>query len=110
MAPPQFVYFHVGSDIALPTLLVRSIRATNRNALIYQCSDTTSPAAAGVDHIFRIPGDTSKLIAYRAQAYAELKLTDAAIYLDTDMLVVAPFDVSDLVKNHDVALCLREFG
>ena len=110
MSRPQFVYLHVGNDASFPTLLVRSIRASNKDAVIYQCSDTKSPAAAGIDHIFRLPGDASKLIAFRAQAYAELNLTDPAIYMDTDMLVVSRLDVSGLVKDHDVALCLREFG
>ena len=49
MPRSQFAFLHVGNDISLPTLLVRSIRATNKNAVIYQCSDTGSPAAAGID-------------------------------------------------------------
>src|SRR4051794_26051768 len=110
MSRSQFVYLHVGNDISFPTLLVRSIRASNKNAVIYQCSDANSSAAAGIDHIFRLTGDASKLIAFRAQAYAELNLKKPAIYLDTDMLVVSPLDVSGIVKDCDVALCLRQFG
>ena len=49
-------------------------------------------------------------MTFRLLAFSELRLTTAAIYLDTDMLVVAPLDVKGLLGENDVALCLREFG
>jgi len=110
MSRPQFVYLHVGNDISFPTLLVRSIRVSNKDAVIYQCSDLDSPAIAGVDHISRVSGNAKNLMTFRLQAFSELNLTAPAIYLDTDMLVVAPLDVKDLLGGNDVALCQREFG
>src|SRR5712671_1018179 len=110
MSRPQFVYLHVGNDNSFPTLLVRSIRVSNKDAVIYQCSDLDSPAIAGVDHISRVSGNAKNLMTFRLQAFSELNLTAPAIYLDTDMLGVAPLDVKDLLGGNDVALCQREFG
>jgi hypothetical protein len=106
----QFVFLHVGNDIGFPTLLVRSIRATNQDAVIYQCTDSDSPPIVGINHLLRVNGDTRNLMTFRLQAFSELGLTSPAIYLDTDMLVIAPIDVNTLLAGNDVALCQREFG
>jgi hypothetical protein len=107
---PIFVFFHVGSDLATPEMLVRSIRHTNPGAEIIQCSDLITGKINGVDRVHRIDGDANNLMTFRLAGFASLNLDHAAIYLDTDMLVVRGLDPAALLADCRVRLCRRDFG
>ena len=104
-----FVFLHVGQESLLPGILTRSIRARDRNARIIQCSDSGSPAVALVDDSRRFDGDADKLMTFRLRCFAELGLTEPALYLDTDMMLLRPVRVDELLDDCDAALCRREF-
>jgi hypothetical protein len=108
--PQTFVFFHIGSDISMPTMLVETIRLTNADTEIIQCSDAHSPAVHGVSRVDRGEYDPKHLMIGRLKAFAQLALTSPALYLDTDMLVVRPIDVSALLNQHRVSFCHRSFN
>lgn len=106
---PAFVFFHVGADIGVPTLLVQSIRAMHSQSEVIQCSDAGSPAVAGVDAVRRFEGDSANLMTFRLACFAALERCEPAIYLDTDMLCVRPVNPAMILGDHDVGVCKREF-
>jgi hypothetical protein len=104
-----FVFLHVGPAAELPTLLVRSIRLFHENPEIVQCSDQTTLPVPGVTELRRFQGDTSNLMTFRLEAFAGLEWHGPALYLDTDMLCVAPIDPVGELLACDVAVCRRDF-
>ena len=42
----NFYFFHVGSDVSLPEMLVGSIKISNPKSKIYQITDNDSPYRA----------------------------------------------------------------
>jgi hypothetical protein len=107
---PAFVFLHVGFDLTMPTLLVRSLRTVHGQAEIIQCSDQSSPVVGGVDAVHRIAGDTGNLMTFRLASFAGLNRSCPAFYLDTDMLCVKPLDPEASLDGCDVAVCSREFN
>jgi hypothetical protein len=107
----MFVFFHVGEDIAQPTAMVFSIRAHNPDATIIQVTDDTTPAVPGVSRVFVTQGNRQYLMQWRTNAFAELGLTEPAMYMDTDMIVRHPISPSALLKGWGpVAMTRREFN
>jgi hypothetical protein len=104
-----FVFFHVGADISLPTMLAKSISETNPESLIIQCSDKHTPKIEQATEIEIFEGDPSNLMTYRISAFSKLKIDQPAIYLDTDMLVMKKLDIKNILGTYDVKLCQREF-
>lgn len=105
-----FVFFHVGQDVRLPTMLTHSIRKTNRNAQIIQCSDRETQKVDGVDAIHRDNVNPSSLMTARLQGFSNLRLVEPAIYLDTDMLVLKAIRVRELLCGRRVSFCARSFN
>jgi len=103
------VFLHVGNDTAQPTILAQSIRAQNPDARIIQCTDPETPAVHGADEVKRLDGNTEHLMVYRLQCFSKLGLTELAIYLDTDMICVAPLDPVTLLDGFDAAVCERSY-
>jgi hypothetical protein len=104
-----FVFFHVGDDISQPAMLVESIVRTNGDCKVIQCTDNKSPVVPGVSEIKRFSGDISKLMVFRLQAFAELALSEPAIYLDTDMLVLRKVEIDTLIRDKNALMCERFF-
>lgn len=104
-----FVFLHLGGD-PLVKLLVRSIDKTNRDARVIQCTDPHTGQVPGTTEVYRYEGDTSNLMTFRLKAFSELRLQEPAIYLDTDMLVLAKLEPQDILGEADVACCERSFG
>lgn len=109
MNAPQIAFLHVGSDTVCPTVLVRSLRASNPNARIIQCSDRASPAVAGVDEVARFDSDPSRLMTFRLEAFAGLAIRQPTFFLDTDMICLQPLDPAAALQGQDVAVCRREY-
>ncbi len=105
----KFVFFHVGAENDVPMMLVASIKAKNPKAEIIQCSDWGTLPVPGVSRVHRVSGDGSRLMTFRVAAFADLKLSEPAIYLDTDMLVAAEIRPSEILKNCEILLCRRDF-
>ncbi len=106
---PIFVFFHIGEDIETPSMLVRSLRITNPSATVLQCSDSSTKVVPSVDSVFRSEVDAEYLMLGRLQLFSELKLTQPAFYLDTDMLVLRRLSPSKILTDFSVAVCQRQF-
>lgn len=107
---PTFVFFHVGDDVSLPSMLVDSINWTNPGAEIVCCTDSNTPDIPKVTRRVEVAGDRGRLMTYRLDAFSKSRVEGAALYLDTDMLVLRPIDPSSLLGDHEIAMCLRSFG
>lgn len=105
----NFVFLHVGEEPNVE-LFVRSIQLTNPGSRIIQCSDNNTKQIDGVSDVFRLDTDAKNLMTFRLQAFADLRLREPAIYLDTDMLVLGKIEPDRLLENHEVACCERSFG
>lgn len=106
---PTFVFFHVGHDLNV-NLLVKSIKATNPNAQIIQCSDFSTTKIDGVTDIFRLVSDVNNLMTLRLEIFSKLKLDYPAIYIDTDMLILKEVQINSLLNSYDVVCCQRSFA
>ncbi|MBC8337673.1 MAG: hypothetical protein H8E39_03185 [Alphaproteobacteria bacterium] len=104
-----FVFLHVGDDTDLPEILSRSIRAQNPNARIIQCTDSETPDVKGADEVSRHDGNPEMMMTFRLQAFSRLRLREPALYLDTDMICVAPIDPMDIIDGRDAAVCERSY-
>ena len=107
---PAFVFFHVGSDTSLPTMLTKTIKLTNPSAEVIQCSDETTPLVEGVDHVQRGEYDPNRLMIGRLRAFSSLGLTRPALYLDTDMLVIKPIQINEILQGKHASFCARSFN
>jgi len=105
----MFVFFHVGDDIAQPTAMVQSIRQHNPNATIVQVTDDQTPAVPSVSRVFVSHGNRQFLMQWRTNAFAELGLSEPAMYMDTDMIVRHPIDPAALLEDV-VAMTRRDFN
>ncbi len=104
-----FIFMHVGADLDTPQMMVDSIRLTNESPFIIQCSDLNTKKVAGVNEVFRLPVDISKLMTARLELFQGLKLSEPAIYLDTDMLIVRSIPVENIIGERRLAVCRRVF-
>jgi hypothetical protein len=96
----------VGADVAIPTLLVRSIRAAfGPNFQVHQLSDRDTPKVEGVTTHKKTKLSPQSMVA-RLEAYAALEFTQPTLFLDADMLILRPFDLPPLAEN-DVGVTLR---
>lgn len=105
----NIVFLHVGES-DLPSCLVRSVRKAVQDAVIVQCTDGKTAMVAGVDRVFRYDGDSSALMTFRLEAFANLGLRNAGVYLDTDMLMVKKFCLEELLGGGDAVVCRRTFN
>lgn len=99
-------FMHIGPDVQLPTLMVRSIRRHNPLARIVQVADPGSPQVEGVDAVARQPMADRNVMLFRMRCFAALETSGPAWFLDTDMLCNRPLAVEGAPT---VALCRREF-
>jgi hypothetical protein len=106
----RVAFLHVGQDTVLPRILVRSIRQYNPDAHIAQCTDRASPDVSGVDQVFRLDGDTDRLMTFRLRCFAGLTISEPTLFLDTDMVCTDRIDAAAELGGHDVAVCVREFN
>lgn len=105
-----YVFFHVGDDIAQPSMLVNSIRLADPESEVIQCSDESTPAVRGVTKVWRGSFSREYIMTARLEAFAQLNLTTPAIYLDTDMLVVNRLPADALLSSKKPVLCRRSFN
>lgn len=105
-----FVFMQVGDEELLPSIFVESLRRSQKNPIIIQCSDESSKAVPGITEVVRIPGDSSNLMTYRLHSFSQLGLKTPAIYCDSDMGFLKSIDPIKELEGYDVALCKREYG
>ncbi len=104
-----FIFLHISNDnnrnLDLIQLFISSIFTIYKDARLVQVSDKKTPKLERIDEIFRYDGDPSNIIQFRNEAYANLKLIKPAIYLDSDMVLLKPFEKNDIIfKKKDVLL------
>ena len=104
-----FVFMQVGDDPNVD-LMVKSINLSNPSARIIQCSDPNTKKITGVSEVYRLDSDTNNLMTFRLEIFSKLNLSDSAIYLDTDILVLKEITAKNLLEDADVALCHRSFN
>jgi hypothetical protein len=104
-----FVFFHYGDDQLAPFLLVQSIRTLTQGAFVIQCSDRQSIKISGVDAFCQFDGDLTEPMYMRMISWRDLRLSEPAIYLDADMLLVRELDSAPILAGDDAGLCRREF-
>lgn len=110
MNQPTFCFFHIGSDISCPQMLVNSIRKFNTNPEIIYCTDSQSPDIKGVTHRLNFDGSPNEIMAFRLDSFAKSGINRPAIYLDTDMLCLKTFNPATVLENKDLYICERSFG
>jgi hypothetical protein len=99
-------FFWIGSDITIPSLLVRSIRmAFGAEFKIIQLSDKTTPKVEGVTTHRQLKLSQHIMVA-RLEAYSSLGIASPTLFLDADMLVLRPFDLPTLAE-HEVGVTIR---
>lgn len=95
----RIVFFWVGQDIAIPQMLVRSIRlAFGPEMEVVQLSDRETPAVDSVS-VCKRQKLSPRIMVARLEAYAGLAIKDPTLYLDADMMIVRPFDLPPLQGN-----------
>jgi hypothetical protein len=104
-----FVFYHAGSNLNEPKMLVQSIRRVDPEASVIQCSDEVTEEVPGVSKVSRFASDPKNLMTARLEAFANLGLDCPAMYLDTDMLMIGLVDPNSILESHDVMLCRRVF-
>jgi hypothetical protein len=106
---PTFVFFHVGDDWKMQDRLAKSIRKTMPDAHIIMLTDADTPIPDGVD--YRIGKyDRAKLMTERLRAFAELRLDKPAMYIDSDMEMIAPVNPAVILGEKEVVMCRRSFN
>lgn len=105
----RFVFFHVGSDVTFPTKMVASLKAVMPDAHVTMCTDDATPQIEGVDDYKYSKGDPSQIMYWRTRAFAEARLMQPAMYIDTDMLFVLPVDPAAILGEREVVFCRRSF-
>lgn len=105
----QIVFLHVGGDATLPTILCRSIRTHNPDAVLIQCTDHVSPAVDGADRVVRFDGDVDRLMLFRVSAFAAMTISEPTLFLDTDMICLQPIDPKAALDGAEAAVCRREY-
>lgn len=103
------VFLHIGDDPNVE-LMVKSVRLTNLNAKIIQCSDLDTKKIPGVTEVFRIQSKIENIMTFRLEAFYKLGLKVPAIYIDTDLILLSAVNAFELLKTDDVAYCQRSFG
>jgi hypothetical protein len=109
MPDPSVCFLHVGADLAIPSLMVASVRAAMPGAEIVQMTDAATAAVPGVDGVIRHDWDGKKLMIFRLAHLAAFE-RPACVILDTDVVVqhsLAPvfgqaFDVALTVRHEPV--------
>lgn len=105
---PTIALMHVGDQVELPTLMVRSFRRHNPDVRLVQVSDLDSPRIEGVGEVVRSPPRDGNMMLFRMRCFAALPTDDPTWFMDTDMLCVRPLEPPQ--SNTGTAVCLREFG
>lgn len=102
----RIVFFWVGQDISIPSLLVSSVRRHFGDTLeVVQLSDKKTPTVAGITH-HKAMNLSPNIMVARLEAYSSLPVSQPTLYLDCDMLVTRPFDLPEL-KNNEIGVTLR---
>ena len=91
----RIVFFWVGSDIVIPSLLVKSILlAYGPDVEIIQTTDQSTPTVDGVNSVVRSVLSPEIMLA-RLEAYAAVKVLDQlTLFIDADSLLLSRMEVS----------------
>jgi len=104
-----FVFFHVGEDVSMPAKMVQSLKAVMPDSRVIMCTEIKSTIPEGVDDVSYSEGNAEELMEWRLRAFARVRLTSPAMYIDTDMLFVLPVDPAAILGDKEIAFCRRDF-
>lgn len=91
----NFAFFWIGSDISIPSYLVKSINIIyGSNANIYMLTDKKTPYIEGVYKSIRtnLPKD---IMLARLKAYSSLKIDEQCLFLDADSILINKIEELD---------------
>jgi hypothetical protein len=105
------VFHYSGDDPFLCSLMVASVKRVYDAVTVIQCSDANSPAAEGVDLVFRSKGTSDLLfMRERVQLFSDLNLDVPAVYVDGDLLWLRSIGVPEtLGEDLEAVFCRRSF-
>ena len=106
MSSLSVCFLHFGADLAIPSLMVASVRKAMPGAEVVQMTDQRTAAVPGVDSVIRADWDGTKLMIYRLAHLAALE-RPACVILDTDVVVQRSLEPV-FERAFDVALTLRQ--
>lgn len=104
-----FVFFHVGDDISYPQKMVKSLLRHNPNANVIMCTDKATPDVMGITERQEFELNRDEMMTSRMKAFAELRLGEPALYVDTDMIFIDEVNVRELLGDDDIVMCRRDF-
>ncbi len=107
----HIVFFHVGDDDELPTMMVNSALHHMPEAQVTQVTDCVTRKLPGVTRVFRTntPSNGSWMIE-RIDGFSNCGITEPAIYVDTDMLWLGRFDPQRALGENVALVCRRSFN
>lgn len=101
----KLTFLHVGDDVRLPEMMVKSVLNAMQCVEIVQLTDMVTPQIKGVNSVIRKPYD-GNLMTFRMMHLAEL--AGDWITLDTDIIVLKDLrEVFNKGYDFDVALTRR---
>jgi hypothetical protein len=103
----NLIFFHVGNDIALPNIMVGSIRKHNPSARIIQATDSWSPEVTGIDEIRRFPGQADLIMLFRMECFSKIETSSPSWFLDTDMVCLRSLELPSLNKSTEIVAVLE---
>ena len=106
----NFVFLHVGDDISYPQKMVKSLLRYNPNANVIMCTDKNTPDVMGITERREFDLNRDEMMTSRLKAFAELRLGEPALYIDTDMIFIDEVNVRELLGDNEIAMCRREFA
>ena len=91
----QLVFYWMGDDITIPSILVKSIKSSNNDHLkIIQISDYSTKEIDGVDKILRIK-KTKNILMDRLSGYSKIETkNNQTIFFDADTIVLKKLDLN----------------
>ena len=104
----RMVFLHVGSDCTLPAILVASFRKTHPDAELFNVLTRLVHKSAEWIRSFVSLETHRKLMTFRLSAFSKVGVEEPTLFLNSDMICLAPFDPERLLNGAPVAVCGRD--
>ena len=105
-------FLHIGNEIEVANLMVRSIKITNPNFNLIQVTDKVSPEIELVDECLRFDGNTKNIMKFRFEAFSKIDLDSKTsnIFIDEDMLIINKIEPDEIFNVYETTFCKRYFN
>ena len=105
-------FLHIGNEIEVADLMVRSIKITNPNFNLIQVTDKVSPEIELVDECLRFDGNTKNIMKFRFEAFSKINLDSKTsnLFIDEDMLIINKIEPNEIFNGYETTFCKRYFN